>query len=320
MSDQMNRSREQLVVAICTYRRPHGLLTLLNRLSVIEGRNRVIVLVVDNDPDQSAGQVVQDVNARSDASIVYMHATPQGLATARNAALDFGGERSLPVLFIDDDEVPEPMWLTSMLSSHVRFPSAIIAGPVRPEFAGALPNWAPDGFFWRRTEYADGQSIRALIPDANMLFPPKVTIGGQRYDTEFDLVGGQDTHFLLRWLAANERIVWSAPSVVIERIPEQRLSLNYARDRAYYLSMAYQHAIQRVRGRRQAFDALRIVRQWGISALFWLYGTAASSAPMVARARISAATARGTWAGMQGQWVNRWEDFRTARLRYQDDV
>jgi len=289
------------------------LLTLLNRLTVIAGHGRTIVLVVDNDPDQSAEQVVQEVNAQSGAHIVYLHATPQGLATARNAALDFGGERSLPVLFIDDDEVPEPTWLTSMLSSHMRFPSAIIAGPVRPEFAGALPNWAPDGSFWRRDEYADGESIHIQIGDGNALFPPKVTIGGQRYDSDFDLIGGQDAHFMLRWLHAGEQVVWSAMAVVVEHVPVERLSLRYARDRAYFSSMAYQHAIHKVRGRRQAFDGLRVARRWVLATIFWFYGTAASSAPMVARAQIAAAAARGTWAGMQGQWVNRWAD-------YQDDV
>lgn len=309
MSDQEDLGAE-LVVAVCTYRRPHGLVRLLNRLSAIEGRDRVIVLVVDNDPDRSAEQVVQDLNVQSSAGAVYMHAVPQGLSTARNAALDFGGQRSLPVLFIDDDEVPEPTWLTSMLSSHLQYPSAIITGPIRPEFAGPLPEWAPDGYFWRRPEYADGQSLYVPTADANMLFPLKVTIGGQRYDTDFDLAGGQDTHFLLRWLAAKEKIVWSASSAVTERIPEERLSLNYARDRAYFSSIGYQHARQRVRARPQAFDALRIVRHWSISALLWIFGTATSSPPMVARAQIRKATARGIWAGMRGTWVNRWTDYQ----------
>lgn len=130
----------------------------------------------------------------------YMHTTPQGLATARNAALNFGGERSPPVLFIDDDEVPEPAWLTSMLSSHLRFPLPSSRGRYDRNLPATLPNWAPDGFFWRRCEHADGQSIHVPIGDGNMLFPPKVTTGRQRYDTDFDLAGGQDTHFLLRWL------------------------------------------------------------------------------------------------------------------------
>ena len=69
-SDQIDSSHEQLVVAICTFRRPHMLLALLNRLTVIEGHDRVIVLVVDNDPDQSAERVVQDVNGHSGAGVV----------------------------------------------------------------------------------------------------------------------------------------------------------------------------------------------------------------------------------------------------------
>ena len=308
--DEINGSHEQLVVAICTYRRPRMLSTLLNRISVIEGRDRVIVLVVDNDPDQSAERVVQDANAHSGAGVVYIHVTPQGLATARNAALNFGGERSLPVLFFDDDELPEPTWLVTMLSSHKRFPHAIVAGPVRPEFAGALPNWAPDGSFWLRSEYPDNEALRVPAGTGNTLFPTKVTVGGLRFDTDFDLMGGEDTHFMLRWLHAQEQIVWSARAIAIEHVPVERLSLRYALDRAYFSSMAYQHAIQKVRGRRQAFDALRIARKRGLAALLWVYGTAPSSAPIAARAQLSAASARGTWAGMKGQWVNRWADYQ----------
>ena len=309
-SDEISGSDEQLVVAICTYRRPRMLLTLLNRISVIEGRDRVIVLVVDNDPDQSGERVVQDANAQSGAGVVYIHATPQGIATARNVALDFGGERSLAVLFIDDDELPESTWLTSMLLKNASLPSSIIVGPVRPEFIGTLPSWAPDGFFWRRTEYADGESISVPIGSGNMLCPTKITIRGLRYDTDFDLAGGEDTHFTLRWLAANERIVWSAQSAVTERIPQERLSLQYARDRAYFASMGYQHAIQKLTGRRQTLSAFRVARRWGLAALLWVYGKAASSAPMLARAQINVAAARGTWAGMKGQWVNRWVDYQ----------
>ena len=43
---------------------------------------------------------------------------------------------------------------------------------------------------------------------------------------------------------------------------------------------------------------------------FWVYGKAASSAPMVARAQIHAAVARGIWAGMNGRWVNRWASYQ----------
>lgn len=312
-SVQANRSHEKLVVAICTYRRPRALLTLLSQLSAIEGRDHAIVLVVDNDPDRSAEHVVHDFNETSSAGIVYTHAKPQGIATARNVALDFGGKRSLAVLFIDDDELPEATWLTSMLSKHASLPSAIIVGPVRPEFIGTLPNWAPDGFFWRRTEYADGESISVPVGSGNMLCPTKITIGGLRFDTDFDLAGGEDTHFTLRWLAANERIVWSAQSVANERVPQERLSLQYARERAYFTSMGYQHAIQKLTGHRRTLSALRVARRWGLAALLWVYGKVASSTPMVARAQIHAAVARGTWAGMQGQWVNRW-------AKYQVDV
>lgn len=301
------------MLAICTYRRPHGLLGLLTTISEIEGRDRVIVLVVDNDPDRVAEQVVMNFNSQSDLGVVYMHAVPQGIATARNAALDFGGERGLPVVFVDDDEVPDTRWLTSMLSTHENFPSAIIAGPVRPRLAGAMPNWAPDGFFWLRPEYADGEFLGVPVGTGNTLFPAKVTVGGLRFDTEFNLTGGEDAHFMLRWLHLNEQIVWSAKAVVYEHVPAERLSLRYAEERTYSASMSYQSVIQKLEKPPLALTLARILRRWAFAGFWWSCGILWSSPPMAAKARLHSATARGTWTGMRGRQLNRW-------VKYQVDV
>lgn len=308
--DRDRQSGNLLVLAICTYRRTHGLLALLNQISRLEGRDRAIVLIVDNDPGRSAEQVVNNFNPDSNLSIVYTHATPQGISTARNVALDFAGERALPVLFIDDDELPEPQWLLAMLSTCERFPSAIIAGPVRPEFAGELPNWAPNGSFWRRREYADGQSVRLPVGAGNTLFPTKVTVGALRFDHDFDLVGAEDTHFTLKWLQAKEQIVWSAEAVAVEHIPVERLTLEYARERVYSASIAYQHVIQKLAEPPRAKTFARVARSWTFAVFCWSYGTLRSSPPMLANASLHAAKARGTWAGMRGRRFNRWTGYQ----------
>lgn len=309
-SDQISHRREQLVLAICTYQRPSGLLKLLNRVAELEGRDRVIVLVVDNDPGRVAEEVVKSLNLQSNSDVVYLHAMPQGISTARNVALDFGGERGLPILFIDDDAFPDAQWLTSMLSTHERFPSAIIAGPVRPEFSGTLPRWAPDGYFWRRPEYADGESLRTPVAGGNALLPTRVTVGGLRYDTDFDLLGGEDGHLMLRWLRANQQIVWSAGASVVEHIPVERLSLKYARDRAYSASIAYQHVIQKLEDPPRLKTLARVARRWTLAAFDWSRGILRSSPPMVAKASLHAAAARGTWAGMRGRRSNRWVEYQ----------
>ena len=313
LSDLPSRGPEQLVLAICTCRRPNGLLKLLNRVSELKGRDRVTVLVVDNDPDRGAEPVVKNFNAQSDLGVVYMHATPQGIATARNVALDYGGARGLPILFIDDDAVPDPQWLASMLSTHKRFPSAIIAGPVRPEFGGPLPSWAPDGYFWRRPEHGDGEFLQAPVAGGNALLPAKLTVGGLRFDTELDLMGGEDGHLMLRWLRANEEIVWSAGASVVEHIPVERLSLGYARDRAYFASIAYQHVIQKIEDPPRLKTLARIARRWTFAVFSWSFGVLRSSPQMAAKASLHAAAARGTWAGMRGRQSNRW-------VKYQIDV
>ncbi len=181
--------------------------------------------------------------------------------------------------------------------------------PVRPDFAGALPIGHPTATsggapnikmvsrfagWWRRQHASTSE----------------VTIGGPRFDTDFDLVGGEDTHFmLLRWLAANQRLVWSASAVATEIVPDQRLTLDYARDRAYFSSVAYQHAIQKVRGRRRTFDTLRVVRRWGISMLFRLYATPRRRFRWM-RAPRSAPLPPGNLGSNAGKGVDRWANYQ----------
>lgn len=98
------------VIAVCTYRRPLLLNSLLEQLLDQAQRNldlRLQLIVVDNDEALSARPVVEEFARRSSPLITeYVSAQPQGLVVARNAALEYAKSLGSPIIFIDDDETP----------------------------------------------------------------------------------------------------------------------------------------------------------------------------------------------------------------------
>ena len=128
-------SHPQVSVAICTLDRPHGLQLLLE---AIDRQNlgawpddAVTILVIDNSV---SGSVRALCTVRAEASrfrLVHVHEARRGLSFARNAALaasrDIGASH---VAFVDDDEVPDPQWLSALHARLIETGATAAVGPV----------------------------------------------------------------------------------------------------------------------------------------------------------------------------------------------
>ncbi|RZI88301.1 MAG: glycosyltransferase, partial [Microbacterium sp.] len=109
----------ELVMAVPTFRRPQAIeaavrasLPQVNGLEeATAGRARATLLVVDNDPDASARDLVEGLGVR------YVHEPRPGIAAVRNRAIVEAGDATA-VVFIDDDEVPEPGWLKELTEQY----------------------------------------------------------------------------------------------------------------------------------------------------------------------------------------------------------
>ena len=126
----------------------------------------VEVLVIDNDARGSGRQAalaaaaVAGVAVRSsseerveseDVSVRYVVEERPGVAAVRNRALDETTERDL-LIFIDDDEDPEPGWLAALVGMWATTGCQAVAGPVIPVYEVEPEEWVRQGeFFVRRT-------------------------------------------------------------------------------------------------------------------------------------------------------------------------
>ncbi|MHA3703893.1 glycosyltransferase family 2 protein [Jatrophihabitans sp. YIM 134969] len=220
----------EVVVAIVSYRRPDDLRTAL--AAVVPEARRLDppagVLVVDNDPEGSA----RDVAAAVDG-VGYVVEPAPGIAAARNRAMDHSaGSRFL--VWLDDDEHPEPGWLAALVGTARSTGAAAVAGPVVSVFDTAPDAWVSAGRFFDRRRLPTGTRIDQAA--TNNLLLDRDQLDGLRFDPAFGLTGGSDTLFTRTLARRGRLLVWCDEAVVLDRVPADRVSRSWVVRRAFRMS------------------------------------------------------------------------------------
>lgn len=211
-----------ITVCVCTYRRPELLRRLLWELGRQEtgGLFTHSVVVVDNDREESARGVVDAMAGTSPVPIVYRVESEQGIARARNRAVE-AAEGDF-IAFIDDDECPVKDWLLLLFRACLQHGVDGALGPVKPHFESEPPRWLIRGGFYERADYptgfvidgAKGRTGNVLL--RRSLFRP----GEAAFRTEF--VTGEDQDLFRRLIAAGHVFIWCSEAVAYETVPPVR--------------------------------------------------------------------------------------------------
>ena len=146
-------------VCICTFKRPQLLTQLLDRLDDqrTDGLFAYSVVVADNDPEQSAREVVKALSSTSHVRVTYCSEPQQNIALARNKVLQHA-EGDF-IAFIDDDEYPQDDWLYRLLTTCVEYGVDGVLGPVKPYFESDPPEWVKKGRFFDRPTFGTGYRV-----------------------------------------------------------------------------------------------------------------------------------------------------------------
>src|SRR5690606_27791466 len=125
-------------VVIITYRRVAGLSKLLECLDdqALDGlpRIRLSIIVVDNDREGSAAEVVRTFRPRRGVEVRYVPETIQGIPVARNTGLAHVPADAEFCCLIDDDEWPATYWLRELVLTQRATAADCVMGPVIPVF------------------------------------------------------------------------------------------------------------------------------------------------------------------------------------------
>jgi glycosyltransferase involved in cell wall biosynthesis len=270
------------MICIPTFRRPTDLGRLLGALpesiSVALQRGlceEVTILVIDNDPEETARAVVQ----QAPVAVDYVVESRRGVAAVRNRALDEAAGRDV-VVFIDDDETPaDSEWLALLLDTRTSFAAHAVAGPVRTVTEAPLDSWIIAGGFFARSHrrmLRTGTEITRAATN-NLLLDMRIVAEKRlRFDERFGLTGGEDSLFTSQLHAAGAKLVWCAEAAVLDHLLPERQTREHATRRArgaasadVRVSMILQpHALGRVGVRIRALGrgVLRGAQGLGLSA------------------------------------------------------
>ena len=227
--------RDALVTVIVpTLRRPESLERALRSLMAQTAATLMAeIAVVDNDPEGSAGVVVDGLNAICPIPLLYVHAAQPGVATARNAGL---AATSAPlVAFLDDDEVAGPGWLEALYAAHTALGADVTFGPVagRVEVAAEWKRPYLEDFF-SRTGPEDVRLIEEVHGCGNSMMTRASALSGPApFDTAANETGGEDDRLFQRLKADGAKFGWAGEALVFEHAPRHRSTLAYAFQRAF---------------------------------------------------------------------------------------
>ena len=217
-------------VCIATYKRPQLLDRLLSSLEDQElpGNVALEIVVVDNDSDGSAAEVVAGHRDRNRMTFRYFLQPVKNISRARNTAVS--NARGTYLLFIDDDEAADRGWAGALLDAAAQYSADAVFGPVFPVFDNDVPEWIRKGeplFMDTIPKTATGSDAAATWT-GNCLVKASILSGiAGPFDPEYGITGGEDTALFNRLRQKGARLIYCNEARVFEHWPLSRTRLPY---------------------------------------------------------------------------------------------
>jgi succinoglycan biosynthesis protein ExoM len=252
---------ERYLIAIASYRRPTQLEHLLDSLGAMDRLAGADILVVDNDPEESARSVAENHRVEP----IYVVEPAPGIAEARNRALQHFSNAYHGIIFVDDDEWVTQNWLTGLTDYAKQASADVVVGPVVTVFSENTPDWLRRGGFLQRQILETGTRLPTAPTNNTLLLRDAwVRAGSPRFDPSFSETGGSDADLFRGICKSGATILYCAEAAVHEDAPDQRLSLRWLRRRAI------RNGIAQTRIRLKHGDSM--VRGLGGGIVYMAYG------------------------------------------------
>lgn len=224
----------KIVLGICTYRRPEGLLKLLESLPLLDGVDELEIVVADNDSAGEGLAVCQNLPETYPFKVLAMSQTSTGISAVRNAvALKALSLEPDMLVFLDDDEWPEPQWLAELLRIQALHNADLVGGPTRPVFPEHAPTSLHDNpYYGADLNLPDGSACQ-LQAGGNFLIKADVLqqYAPHFFHEAFAHSGSEDLAFFTQLGNDAHTMRWAANAIVHEPVPESRLSPDWLRQR-----------------------------------------------------------------------------------------
>lgn len=270
-------------IIVSTYRRADVLPEALVSLRQMELRDGLAyeVLVIDNDPEESARGLVAAAQCEwsGPRALRYLHESRAGLSYVRNRGMEEA--RGEIIGFLDDDIFISRNWLLDMVDCFQRTGADCVGARTvvhwdgQPEPAvlacqdSLVNNAMPE----------DDVEVRGdcLFGGGNMAIRRALVEEGFRFDHGLGRVGnvllsGEDTEAIRRLRDGGKRLWFCGSAVMHHRTGGERLKAAYYVRRAYWMGLSYALVDRYTRGKGfQIVSALlRLIKAVLITVPAWL--------------------------------------------------
>lgn len=303
----------KLIVAFCTYNRAARLPALVNALRQQTCPLPFEILAVNNNSQDNTLAVLEQLAREPGANLRYVTEIEPGIVPARNRAIEecLGADY---MLFLDDDELPRPGWLTAAHNALTQDGAACVGGRVAVNFApNPRPPWLGDELLGFLAEVDYGTAPFWIKDTSTPLWTANVAYRmaifradpGLRFDARYNrqgnIGGGEDAMMFRRLLEQRVQMRY-APDMLVEHFVEPWrlrrsyfLKLHYAAGRrvGQFQSDDYPNSVLGV----PPFMVALALRQCGRTAAMYLQRN-----PQALRQAMNASHALGQIAGRFSRW------------------
>lgn len=225
------RSAPSVCLCVPTFRRPVGLRKLLSHVEQLNYAGPLSIIVVDNDAELHAGaDVVEQMRTGFRFSLTGRLESQRGHTYAYDHA--FVAACRAPdspdfIAVLDDDEYPDPNWLTEMVNVALRYDVEIVGGPVFPVF-DTPDHWLAKSGLYLPTRYQTGRV--PMIYGAGSMLIRRTTLEqylDEPFLHDFAFTGGSDEEFFYRCRRDGRSFAWADEAHVFETTPQSRTTVGY---------------------------------------------------------------------------------------------
>ena len=268
-----------ITVALCTHNHADRLMRTLADLAQVKLPSQPWeFLVIDNASSDATPQLLAAADWRpAGLDVRIVREEKLGLSNARNRALSEA--RGEYLLFMDDDETPDPAWLTAYERAMREYQPDALGGRIDVLFEdGERPSWLQDELLGFLGKLDHGEACwlterSTPIFGGNFAFRRSVFERIGNFDARLGRkgsanIGGEDTELYHRLLAHGCAVRWVPEAIINHRIQTPKLRRNYFLDLHFHQG--------RVEGRRKRGDQSRLPPRYLWPQVVRAYGRALS--------------------------------------------
>jgi glycosyltransferase involved in cell wall biosynthesis len=259
-----------LTVALCTHNHAQRLYRTLLGLTKIETPDGPWeLLIVDNASTDATPEILSTAEWKSPGlNVRVVREERLGLSSARNRAIQEA--TSEYIVFMDDDETPDPRWLRAFEQVIKAHRPDAMGGRIEVMFEhGERPAWLQDELLGFLGRLDHGGAARRLDEPGTPIFGGNFAFRKEVFSriAAFDVglgrrgtvnTGGEDTEIYRRLIAAGCEVWWVPEAIIHHRIEANKLR------RGYFLDLHFRQGFaegQRKRGAKSRVPPAHLAPQ-----------------------------------------------------------